>query len=65
MWHCNSCTPVRVVAKKHGTSVQGQGSHEKLQLQNGGVIKTIRGEIEGPLKSLSTDKKFSRPPIWH
>ena len=37
-----------------GSHIRGQEGYEKLQLQNAGVIKITRGEIEGPLKSFGT-----------
>ena len=40
---------------------QGQARHEKLQLQNGGVIKSIRGEIAEPLKHFGTNENISQP----
>jgi len=39
--------------------------HEKLQLQNGGVIKIIIGEIDGPLESFRTKENIFQPPPQH
>ena len=39
----------------------GGGRYEKLQMQNGGVAKIIRREIEGPYKALMLMKISSRP----
>ena len=36
--------------------------NEKLQLQNGGVIKIINEVTDEPLQSFGTDENTSRPP---
>ena len=33
-----------------------KGGHEQLQLLNGGIVKIIRGGIEGPLYSFGTEE---------